>query len=56
MTMGTLKKIVTEGPRLCLCWPVELVVNANGRPDGFVTNLQIKKFQDQHVEDAAIGL
>ena len=45
--MGTLKKIVTEGPRLCLCWPVELVVNANGRPDGFVTNLQIKKFQDR---------
>ena len=46
-TMGTLKKIVIEGPRLCLCWPVELVVNANGRPDGFVTNLQIKKFQDR---------
>ena len=44
--IGTLDKIFTEGCRLCLCWPVERLIESR-RPDGFVTNLQIKNFTNR---------
>lgn len=47
--IGTLKKIVTDESRVCLCWPVEQVIKSN-RPDGFLSNLQIKKFADDAIK------
>ena len=44
--MGTLKKILIEGARVCLCWPMERMVKSN-RPGGFLTNLQIKNFANK---------
>ena len=42
-SLGTLRKITSEGTRLCLCWPVERVLRPQAsKVHGRITNLQIK--------------
>jgi hypothetical protein len=50
-SIGTLRKIASEGTRLCLCWPVERVLRPHAsRVHGRITNLQIKKLFDRTVK------
>lgn len=51
-SLGTLRKITSEGTRLCLCWPVERVLRTQAsKVHGRITNLQIKKLFDRTVKN-----